>query len=114
MTPRSDERAQASAELVAIVPLVLLAALAIAQLVVAGWTLVTAGEAARAGARAAEVGANAHVAARSALPQTLEPAHVDADGTEVTVRVAAPALVPGLPAIPVSAATALDPSAGMP
>ena len=114
MTPRSDERAQASAELVAIVPLVLLAALAIAQLAVAGWTLVTAGEAARAGARAAEVGANAQAAARSALPQTLEPADVDADGAEVTVRVAAPALVPGLPAIPVSAATALDPSAGTP
>ena len=114
MTPRSDERAQASAELVAIVPLVLLAALAIAQLVVAGWTLVTAGEAARAGARAAEVGANARAAARSALPQTLEPAHVDADGAEVTVRVVAPSLVPGLPAIPVSAGTALDPSAGMP
>jgi len=114
MTSRSDQRAQASAELVAVVPLVLLATLAIAQLAVAGWALVTAGEAARAGARAAEVGANAQAAARGALPQMLEPADVDADGAEVRVRVAAPALVPGLPAIPVSAATALDPSAGAP
>jgi hypothetical protein len=113
MILRSGERAQASAELVAVVPLVLLAALAIAQLVVAGWALVTAGEAARAGARAAETGADARAAARSALPPALE-ADVDADGAEVTVRVAAPSLVPGLPAIPVSVATALDPSAGAP
>lgn len=109
-----EERAQASAELVAVVPLALLAALAAGQLAVAGWALITAGEAARAGARAAEVGADAEAAARSAVPAALGPAHVAADGSEVRVRVSAPTLVPGLPAIPVAAATALDPAAGAP
>ena len=114
MSPGPGERAQASAELVAVVPLVLLATLAIGQLAVAGWGLVSAGEAARAGARAAEVGADAAAAARGAVPGPLEPAEVRVDGAEVRVRVAAPSLVPGLPAIPVSAATALDPAAGAP
>jgi len=114
MGPGPEERAQASAELVAVVPLVLLAAFAIAQLAVAGWALVTAGEAARAGARAAEVGSDARAAARSAVPAALGRADVEADGSEVRVRVAAPALVPGLPALPVEAATALDPAAGAP
>jgi hypothetical protein len=114
MTPPFAERAQASAELIAAVPLVLLAALAVGQLAVAGWALVTAGEAARAGARAAEVGGDARAAAREAVPEPLEPEEVRTDAGEVRVRVAAPALVPGLPAIPVSAATALDPAAGAP
>ena len=39
---------------------------------------------------------------------------VRVEGAEVKVRVAAPSLVPGLPAIPVSVATALDPAAGTP
>ena len=110
----AQERAQASAELVAIVPLALLAALAIGQLVVAGWALVSAGEAARAGARAAHVGARAEVAARRSVPDALEPAEVSAEDTEVTVRVRAPALIPGLPAIPVAASTRLDPGASEP
>lgn len=114
MTPRSGERAQASAELVAVVPLVLLAALAIGQFAVAGWGLFTAAEAARTGARAAEIGADAEAAARGAVPEPLEPAEVRVEGAEVKVRVAAPSLVPGLPAIPVSVATALDPAAGTP
>jgi hypothetical protein len=112
MSAGFGERAQASAELVAVVPLVLVVALAIGQLAVAGWALVTAGEAARAGARAAETGADARAAARGAVPAALEPADVEADGSEVRVRLRAPALIPGLPAVPVSAATALDPAAG--
>ena len=96
----------------AVVPLVLLAALALAQAAVAGWALLSAGEAARAGARAGAVGADASAAARAALPAALRPGDVDALGREVRVRVSAPALVPGLPAVPVIARTALDPGAG--
>jgi hypothetical protein len=105
---------QASAELVAVVPLALIAALVVGQAAVAGWALVSAGEAARAGARAAHVGAAAEDAARHAIPGPLEPADVRVDGAEVTVRVRAPALVPGLPPIPVAASTALDPGAAVP
>jgi hypothetical protein len=108
------ERAQASAELVAVVPLALIAALALGQAVVAGWALVSAGEAARAGARTAHVGGEAEDAARKAVPGPLAPADVRADGSKVTVRVRAPALLPGLPAIPVAASAALDPDAGAP
>jgi hypothetical protein len=110
----SQERAQASAELVAVVPLALLAALALGQLVVAAWALASAGEAARAGARAAHVGARAEPAARRSVPDALEPAEVTAEDAEVTVRVRAPALIPGLPAIPVTASTRLDPGASEP
>jgi hypothetical protein len=110
----AQERAQASAELVAVVPLALLAALALGQLVVAGWALVSAGEAARAGARAAHVGARAEAAARRSVPDALEPAEVRDEDSEVTVRVRAPALIPGLPAIPVAASTRLDPGASEP
>ena len=108
----AGERAQASAELVAVVPLALLAVLALGQLTAAGWALASAGEAARAGARSAHVGARAAAAARDAIPAALEPAKVRVDGSEVRVSVRVPALVPGLPAIPISAAAALDPEAG--
>jgi 2-oxoglutarate dehydrogenase E2 component (dihydrolipoamide succinyltransferase) len=65
MRKLAQERAQAAAELVAVAPLVLLAALALGQLVVACWALLSVGEAARAGARAAHVGAPAPAAARA-------------------------------------------------
>lgn len=114
MTRIASERGQASAELVAIVPLALIAALAIGQAAVAGWALVCAGEAARAGARTTHVGGSAEDAARRAVPGPLAPADVRVDGSEVTVRVRAPALLPGLPAIPMTASTALDPQAAAP
>jgi hypothetical protein len=98
---------QVSAELVAVVPLLIVVALAVGQLAVAGYALWTAGNAARAGARAAAVGGDAERAARSALPGWLEDgARIETDDP-VEVRVAAPALVPGAPAIPVSAETRL-------
>ena len=103
---------QAAAELVVIVPVLLALLAAVAQLAVAGYALWTAGDAARAGARAAEVGGDAEVAARSALPGWLERrAEVDADGP-VEIRVEAPALLPGIPAIPIIASTDLDPAPG--
>ena len=107
-----DEHGQAAAELVAVIPLVLVLLAAVAQLAVAGYALWTAGDAARAGARAAAVGGDAEEAARSALPGWLErDARIDTAGP-VQVRLDAPAILPGAPPIPVTARTALDPAAG--
>ena len=103
---------QASVEFVALLP-VLAAFLAIAaQTAVVGWTLWAAGNAARAGARAQEVGADARSAARRALPGALRRDAVirDEDGVRVKVRV--PALVPGVTLPPVSAASSLGGSEG--
>lgn len=100
---RRGERGQAAAELVAVVPILLALLLAVGQLVVAGYALWSAGGAARAGARAAHVGGDPEAAARSALPGWLEDdAEVGLDGP-VRVELRAPALLPGVAAIPVSA-----------
>jgi hypothetical protein len=107
----AGERGQASAELVAVIPALLLAVLAAAQLGLVGWALWSAGSAARAGARAAHVGGDAQAAARSALPTHLRGGSKvsEEDGVEVRVRV--PTLIPGAPRIPLEASTALDPAA---
>ena len=99
---------QASVEFVALLP-VLAALMAVAaQTAVIGWALWAAGNAARAGARAQEVGSDAKAAARGALPGSLRPnAEIrDADGVRVRVRI--PALVPGVTLPPVSASSKLD------
>ncbi|HEX5956583.1 MAG TPA: TadE/TadG family type IV pilus assembly protein [Solirubrobacterales bacterium] len=99
---------QAAAELVAVAPILLCVVLALAQLAVAGYALWSAGDAARAGARAAHVGGDAERAALSALPAWLEDgAEVETAGP-VAVTVRAPALLPGVPDIAVDAAAALD------
>lgn len=109
---RGHESGQAAAELVAILPLLLGALLTLAQLAVAGYALWSAGDAARAGARAAHVGGDAERAALSALPFWLEQgARVEVSGP-VEVSVGAPALLPGLPEIRVHAGAGLDPQAG--
>lgn len=112
MNPGAGERGQASAELVALVPLLAFCAVAVAQVVASSWALLSAGEAARAAARIAFVGGDAEQAAAAALPDLLEPARVDIAGAEVTVEVEAPKLIPGVPAIPVEASAALDPEGG--
>jgi hypothetical protein len=104
------EGGQASAELVAVIPALLLAVLVAAQLGVIGWALWSAGSAARVGARAAHVGGDAEAAARSALPTHLRRGvRVSGEEEEVGVRVRVPALVPGVPRIPLEASAALDP-----
>jgi hypothetical protein len=109
VSSRRDERAQASVELVAILPLLLVLLLAAGQLVVAGYALWSAGSAARAGARAEHVGGDPKAAARSALPEPLRAtARVRTHGP-VEVRVQAPPLIRGLPSIPVTASAALGP-----
>jgi hypothetical protein len=112
MRRTASQRAQASVELVAIVPLLLLSAVALAQALVAGWALLSAGEAARSAARISHVGGDAKAAVGEALPAILEPAEVDVDGAEVRIEIHAPALLPGVPKIPVAATAALDPEGG--
>jgi hypothetical protein len=82
---------QASVELVAVVPFVLLAGLVAWQLVLAGHSLWLAASAARTAARADLVGRSAENAARSALPEPLERdlsvARLGEGGVRVSVRV---------------------------
>lgn len=110
--PGRRERGTASVELVAAVPFLLLAVLAAAQIALAGQALWSASVAARAGARAALVGADPAAVARRALPDSLR------DGAEVggtggvSVRVPVPVLLPGLPRIMVGAGSALEPGDG--
>lgn len=108
----SSERGQASAELVAIVPALLIAVLIAAQIGVVGWALWSAGSAARAGARASHVGGDAEKAARSALPGRLRRGARVTDEGQVRVRVRIPSLLPGLPRVPLEARAGLDPEAG--
>ncbi len=103
MAQRSAEDGQASVELVAVVPVLLLVTLVTAQLALAGYALWSAGIAARAGARAAYVGGDAEAAARSALPLLLRSGASVSDRDGVGVRVEAPSLVPGVSGIRVTA-----------
>jgi hypothetical protein len=72
MQRSSSQSGQASVEMVAIIPFVVLAALAAWQIALAGHTLWLTAGAARAAARADTVGASPERAARSALPASME------------------------------------------
>lgn len=88
------EAGQASVELVAILPLVVLLAALLWQAVVAGQALWLSTAAARAAARAAAVGADANAAARSTLPGSLRPGlHVHADHGAIRVELAIPSVL---------------------
>ncbi len=84
------ERGQATVELVAVVPLVLVVALLAWQLVLAGQAAWLAAHAARAAARAEAVGRDPEQAARSVLPGAFEAGsrvvRREAGGVEVSVR----------------------------
>ena len=67
-----EDGGQASVELVAVVPLVLLLGALVWQLALVGHTAWMCAHAARAAARAEAVGRDGRVAARSALPEGLE------------------------------------------
>jgi hypothetical protein len=107
MARARDEDGQASVELVAVVPVLLVVTLAVAHLAVAGYALWSAGAAARAGARAAYVGGDAKAAARGSLPTPLRKGARVKDGNGVSVRVRAPSLLPGIPPVPVTARSGL-------
>jgi hypothetical protein len=99
---------QASVELLALIPALVIAVLIAGQAVAAGWALWTAADAARAGARAEHIGADGEAAARRALPGILghEAEVSSGDGVRVSVRV--PALLPGVSMPAVSAGAKLD------
>jgi S-formylglutathione hydrolase FrmB len=109
----NGERGQASIELVAVLPCVLLAGAVVWQLVLVGHTAWLTAQAARAGARADAVGRNADAAARSTLPRSLERGlevhRLRAGGVRVAVRI--PLLVHAWDApVRVSAVSALGAS----
>jgi hypothetical protein len=103
MPSRDRQRGQSAAELVALLPAVVALALAAWWIVATAhaWTL--AGGAARAGARAREVGAPAAAAARATLPggRAAGARVEELPGGRVTVRVRGPGLGPLLPALEV-------------
>jgi len=101
------EEGTASVELVAVVPFLLLAVLVAAQIALGGWTLWSAGVAARAGARAALVGGEAEAVARRALPPPLRRGAEVVAAEPVRVRVPIPRLLPGLPRLEVGAESSL-------
>lgn len=97
-----SERGQASVELVAVLPFVVLLAVLVLQLAIVGYGLWTSANAARAGARAAHVGGDAKAAARSAVPEQLRRGF-EARGEPLDVSLRVPSLIPGVKSIPVGA-----------
>lgn len=92
-----DERGQATVELVAALPALLLAALLALQLLAAGYALTLADGAAEAGALALASGGSAEEAARAALPGwAARDVEVDVHGGEVSVRLRPPSPLPAI------------------
>src|ERR687897_702700 len=99
---------QASAELVAILPALAVCLLIAAQVVAAGWALWSAGNAARAGARAERVGSDGEAGWRRPPPPGL-PARGEGparDGVRVRVRI--PRVLPGIELPAIAASSTLD------
>jgi len=91
------ERGQATVELVAALPALLLAALVALQLLAAGYALTLADGAAEAGALALASGGSAAEAAREALPGWAEEdVSVAVEGGEVSVRLRPPSPIEAL------------------
>lgn len=94
---RAGERGQGSVELVALLPVLLIVAVAAAQLLAAGYAAVLAGNAAEAAALAVAGGGDPEAAARAALPGwTRKRLEVAVRGGEARVRLRPPALIPRL------------------
>jgi hypothetical protein len=92
---RSASAGQASVELVAILPLALLVALAIAQLLAAGAARELAGNAAEAGAVSLLQGTDPAAAARAALPGwSSERATVRVSGRRIEIRIRPRTVIP--------------------
>jgi hypothetical protein len=94
-------------EFVALLPALALCVALAVQAVAAGWTLWTAGNAARAGARAEHVGADGEAVARRALPGRLRSRAEVRSGDGVRVRVPVPGVLPGADVSPITAASRL-------
>jgi len=107
------EHGQASVEFVGALPAMLVVALIGWQLVLTGHTAWLCANAARVGARAALVGKDPARAARSALPDALEPGLevASSDGARVKVSLRVPLLIHRFSTpLAVSAATTLGPA----
>lgn len=88
---------QASLELLAAVPALLVAGLVALQLLAAGYTLTLADGAVEAGALALAAGRPPAPAVRAALPGWAERrVHVEVDGGRLSVRLEPPSPVPGI------------------
>ncbi|UJA20672.1 pilus assembly protein [Thermoleophilia bacterium SCSIO 60948] len=97
MSIRCGEGGQASVELIAVVPALLLAGLIGLQMALAGLSWSHADSAVEAGALAAAGGGEPEAAVRSSLPGwAREGAEIEADGGEVRLRLEPPSIVPGL------------------
>jgi Flp pilus assembly protein TadG len=91
----ASERGQATVEMVAALPALLLAGLIALQLLAVGYSLTLADGAAEAGALALAAGDPAKVAARDALPGWAEDdVEVAVRGGSVTVRLSPPSPLP--------------------
>jgi hypothetical protein len=91
------ERGQATVELVAALPALLLAGLVALQLLAAGYALTLADGAAEAGALALASGGSAAEAAKAALPGWAEDdVSVSVERDEVSVRLRPPSPIPAL------------------
>lgn len=107
------ERGQASVALIATIPLLLVLAVLVARLALAGYAAMSAATSARAGARATLVGADAGQAARRALaPPLRDGARIGSQGGSVKVTLPAPGAFPGSGRIEVSARSSLGPDGG--
>lgn len=93
----SDQRGQASIELIGGLPALLLTGLVLMQLLLVGYTAVLAGHAAEAGALAMASGGGAASAARTAVPGwARRGADVTATGGAVRVSMRPPSMIPRL------------------
>jgi hypothetical protein len=93
----ASARGQATLELLGVLPVVLLLAVAGVQLLAVGYASILAGNAAEAGALALAGGADAQAAVREALPGwSRARARVDVDDGRVAVRLRPPSLVAAL------------------
>jgi len=92
-----SERGQATVELLAAIPLLLLAGSVALQLLLAGYALTLADGAAEAGALALAAGRQARSAARDSLPEwASDRAEIEVSGGEVSVRLEPPSPLPAL------------------
>lgn len=93
----SGERGQASIELVAGIPVLLMAGGIALQLLLAGYSLSLADGASEAGAAAAATGSDPRSASREALPAWARGrSRVRVEGGRVVVEIATPAAVPAV------------------